>query len=246
MARHHGGVDHRPLQIGVGLAQSWANPAVDLIADARRAEALGFDSIWLSDPGRGGPQMLDPVATLAAAAAATERVGLGVSVLVLPTHHPIRLAQSLADGMNRARKQEAAGPELKALDDRLARLRRRLKDGDPDLDADELKTAIAAAEAKRAKLAKPARASVSVLATLPEAAARLHKRIARGINAKGDLIEAAKARDILRQLLGEIRISVDAEGVWAEFEAQPEKILLANHAHCPSRQRGNTSFRAHR
>jgi alkanesulfonate monooxygenase SsuD/methylene tetrahydromethanopterin reductase-like flavin-dependent oxidoreductase (luciferase family) len=89
-------MDQRPLQIGVGLAQSWAHPEVDALADARRAEALGFDSIWLSDPGRGGPQMLDPVATLAAAAAVTERVGLGVSVLVLPTHHPIRLAQSLA------------------------------------------------------------------------------------------------------------------------------------------------------
>lgn len=142
-----------------------------------------------------------------------------------------RLAQELADEMNKARKQEAEAPALKALDERIARLRRRLKDGDPDLDADELQAAINAAEAKRAKVAKPPRASISILTTLPAAAAKMRQEIERGINAKGDLQETARTRDILRQLLGEIRIRVDAAGVWAEFEQQSEKLLLANQSH---------------
>src|ERR1700686_5179236 len=66
---------------------------VDRIADlARRTEAAGFPGIWIGDSlGRGRPT-LDPLAVLAALAAVTERVELGISVLQIPLRHPIELA----------------------------------------------------------------------------------------------------------------------------------------------------------
>jgi alkanesulfonate monooxygenase SsuD/methylene tetrahydromethanopterin reductase-like flavin-dependent oxidoreductase (luciferase family) len=59
---------------------------------ARRAEASGFPGIWVGDSlGRGRPT-LDPLATLAALATATERVELGIAVLQVSLRHPIELA----------------------------------------------------------------------------------------------------------------------------------------------------------
>ena len=42
------------------------------------------------------PYLYDPLLTLTWAAAATERVGLGTSVLVVPQHNTLALANSLA------------------------------------------------------------------------------------------------------------------------------------------------------
>ena len=63
------------------------------IADyARRIEAGGFPGIWVGDSmGRGRPT-LDPLTALAALAAVTERVELGVGVLQVPLRHPVELA----------------------------------------------------------------------------------------------------------------------------------------------------------
>src|SRR6478672_7073582 len=63
------------------------------IADyARRAEAAGFPGIWVGDSmGRGRPT-LDPLASLAALATATEKVELGIAVLQVSLRHPIELA----------------------------------------------------------------------------------------------------------------------------------------------------------
>ena len=59
---------------------------------ARRVEAAGFPGIWVGDSlGRGRPT-LDPLTELAALAAVTERVELGISVLQLPLRNPIELA----------------------------------------------------------------------------------------------------------------------------------------------------------
>jgi alkanesulfonate monooxygenase SsuD/methylene tetrahydromethanopterin reductase-like flavin-dependent oxidoreductase (luciferase family) len=59
---------------------------------ARRIEAGGFSGIWVGDSlGRGRPT-LDPLATLAALATATERVELGIAVLQVSLRHPIELA----------------------------------------------------------------------------------------------------------------------------------------------------------
>jgi len=63
------------------------------IADyARRIEASGFPGIWVGDSlGRGRPT-LDPLTALAALAAVTEHVELGIGVLQVSLRHPIELA----------------------------------------------------------------------------------------------------------------------------------------------------------
>jgi alkanesulfonate monooxygenase SsuD/methylene tetrahydromethanopterin reductase-like flavin-dependent oxidoreductase (luciferase family) len=59
---------------------------------ARRMEASGFPGIWVGDSmGRGRPT-LDPLTALAALAAVTERVELGIGVLQVSLRHPIELA----------------------------------------------------------------------------------------------------------------------------------------------------------
>ena len=68
---------------------------------ARRAEELGFDSLFVTDHLLAARQFysasfLDSVTTLALAAGVTERVRLGTSVMVLPTRHPVVLAKELS------------------------------------------------------------------------------------------------------------------------------------------------------
>ena len=71
---------------------------------ARRAEALGFDSVWVSDHffysfARYGADpspiaSLEPLTTLAGVAAVTDRVRLGTLVLCAPFRHPALLARA--------------------------------------------------------------------------------------------------------------------------------------------------------
>ena len=73
---------------------------------ARRAEDLGFDSVWVSDHlfysfGRYGADAtpigsLEPMTTLAGLASVTDRVRLGTLVLCAPFRHPALLAKSAA------------------------------------------------------------------------------------------------------------------------------------------------------
>ena len=70
---------------------------------ARQAEDLGFAEVWVSDhlavPASASypPAFLyEPVVSLTWAAAATERIGLGTTVLVLPYRHPLHLSKELA------------------------------------------------------------------------------------------------------------------------------------------------------
>ncbi len=85
---------------------------------ARHAEELGFADVWVSDhvvhPAEQtypSPYLLDPFATLTWAAAVTERVRLGTSVLVVPQHNPVWLANHLAslDAMSGGRLVVGAG-----------------------------------------------------------------------------------------------------------------------------------------
>lgn len=85
---------------------------------ARHAEELGFADVWVSDhvvhPAEQtypSPFLLDPFATLNWAAAVTSRVGLGTSVLVVPQHNPVWLANHLAsiDAMSSGRLTVGAG-----------------------------------------------------------------------------------------------------------------------------------------
>ncbi len=107
------------------------------------------------------------------------------------------------------------------------RLRERLKAGDPDLTADELQVAIDRAEAKRRELidARPAeRENARVLAMLPRAAELYREQIDQGLG--GEPAASAKARVVLREMLGEIMLSPGEGGsLWAEYAMQPAALL---------------------
>jgi probable F420-dependent oxidoreductase len=75
-----------------------------LLDCARAAEAAGVDDLWVTDhiaippdqsEGSNG-RYLDPLATLAYLAGATERIGLGTGVLVLPYRPPLATAKWVA------------------------------------------------------------------------------------------------------------------------------------------------------
>jgi probable F420-dependent oxidoreductase len=73
----------------------------ELAAFARRAEDLGFDSVWATDHLLHQSRFyavpwLDPILSLTYVAATTSRLRLGTSVLVLPTRQPVVLAKQIA------------------------------------------------------------------------------------------------------------------------------------------------------
>jgi probable F420-dependent oxidoreductase len=93
------------MKLGFGLPVSGAwSSAESVRLVARRAEELGYDSLWtfqrLLHPAEGEwgttyHSVHDPLITLAHAAALTERVRLGVAVLDTPFYAPILLAKQL-------------------------------------------------------------------------------------------------------------------------------------------------------
>jgi probable F420-dependent oxidoreductase len=92
--------------IGFSLLNNWGiDDAQALVDIAGRAEELGVDSVWVHDhvfnvghvlDRIGGKPYYEPLTLLSFVAARTRRVRLGTSVLVLPYHHPIRLAKMAA------------------------------------------------------------------------------------------------------------------------------------------------------
>lgn len=73
----------------------------ELATFARRAEDLGFDSVWATDHLLHQSKFyavpwLDPIISLTYAAAATSRLRLGTSILVMPTRQPVVLAKEIA------------------------------------------------------------------------------------------------------------------------------------------------------
>lgn len=92
------------MKLGIHLPQYGRAASPEAItAVAVRAEALGLADVWVSDhivqPASQtypSPYLFDPLLTLAWVAAATTRIGLGTSVLVVPQYHPLHLANSLA------------------------------------------------------------------------------------------------------------------------------------------------------
>src|SRR6266568_2511091 len=103
------------MKLGFNLPQ--VGPAVGrdaIIAVAKRAEELGYDSLWVTErvlwplepqTGYGGradgaiptpyQTVLDPIESLTFAAAYTSRVSLGTSVLVFGYYNPVLLARRL-------------------------------------------------------------------------------------------------------------------------------------------------------
>ena len=75
-----------------------------LLEVARRADTLGFDSLWVTDHVivpkdvyiAYREEMLDPLAVLPWLAGVTERIALGTSVIILPYRSPLPVAKLLA------------------------------------------------------------------------------------------------------------------------------------------------------
>jgi len=70
-----------------------------------RAEALGYDSLWVQEQMISDAAILEPVALLTYVAALTSRVRLGTAVLLTVVRNPVELAKSLAtiDQLSRGR-----------------------------------------------------------------------------------------------------------------------------------------------
>ena len=86
------------VRVGVGLPQLY-DPEL-LARFARRAEELGFAHAWSLDAVVGSSTshapVLDGLHTLTFAAAVTERIGLGMALIVMPRRLPALLAKELA------------------------------------------------------------------------------------------------------------------------------------------------------
>ena len=82
------------VRIGFGLGTSTTlnGPSYGTVVDS--LEALGFDSLWLSER-ISGPAP-DPLVAMAYGAGRTERLKFGMSVMVLPGRNPVVLAKELA------------------------------------------------------------------------------------------------------------------------------------------------------
>jgi probable F420-dependent oxidoreductase len=93
------------MKFGVWLPNCRHLATPDIIRDtAVRAEALGYDSVWVSDhvvvPRANirnfGETIFDPLVTLAVAAGATRQVQLGTTVLIVPYRHAVVTAKMIA------------------------------------------------------------------------------------------------------------------------------------------------------
>lgn len=71
-----------------------SDPA-SLFQMAERAEALGYDSIWVGDSLTARPR-IDALTTLAAVGSRTRRVRLGTAIFLAALRHPVLLAYQLA------------------------------------------------------------------------------------------------------------------------------------------------------
>lgn len=63
---------------------------------ARLAESLGYASLWTHEHHSEGMMYPDPLMALAALVPTTNSIRLGTSMLLLPIHHPVRVAQEAA------------------------------------------------------------------------------------------------------------------------------------------------------
>lgn len=81
-----------PTREQVMAGQPQAAPLLDL---AKRAEALGFDSVWVGDSVLARPRH-DPLTLLAAVAARVPRVEMGTAVLLPALRNPVLLAHQIA------------------------------------------------------------------------------------------------------------------------------------------------------
>ena len=88
--------NEKAVPYGIALPQVFPDGPVDmgLVRDsAERAEALGYDGLWVMDQIIGGASALEPIGLLSYAAAVTNRIRLGTSVIVVSNRNPVLLAK---------------------------------------------------------------------------------------------------------------------------------------------------------
>ena len=88
------------MKIGIASPHIFPDGKVDMEfvgRFVRKAEELGYSSLWTQERVTGRPNVLHPTTFLAYIAGQTSRARLGVSVLVLPRHNPVHLAKQMAD-----------------------------------------------------------------------------------------------------------------------------------------------------
>ena len=88
------------MKIGIASPHIFTDGNVDMTFAAsyvRRAEELGYASLWTQERVTGSPTVLHPLSFLAWLAGQTSTARIGVSVLVLPRHNPVMLAKLAAD-----------------------------------------------------------------------------------------------------------------------------------------------------
>jgi probable F420-dependent oxidoreductase len=84
---------------GIAIPQVFSESPIDLELIrkfAAKAEALGYDSLWVQEQILSDVSILEPVTLLTYVAAITSKVRLGSSVLLTVVRNPIQLAKSLA------------------------------------------------------------------------------------------------------------------------------------------------------
>ena len=99
----------------VGIAMFVTDYSIDVVALAQKAEACGFDSVWLPEhpiipvqtttpfPGAADgvippyyAHAMDPFVALAAAAAVTSKIKLGTGICLVPERNPLHTAKEIA------------------------------------------------------------------------------------------------------------------------------------------------------
>src|SRR5262247_1247182 len=80
------------MKIGLSPLQGQAG-FEETLQECERAEAAGFDSIWLGEHHNNPVLYPAPLIGLAAIASRTRRVRLGTGVLLLPLYHPLAVAE---------------------------------------------------------------------------------------------------------------------------------------------------------
>jgi probable F420-dependent oxidoreductase len=84
---------------GIAIPQTFTSLAADVEHIRKfvsRAEALGYDSLWVQEQIISDSAILEPVTLLTYTAALTSRPRLGTSVLLTVIRNPVQLAKSLA------------------------------------------------------------------------------------------------------------------------------------------------------
>lgn len=96
----HAASDQRRLSVGLPQIVEGSDPARAIADYAARAEALGFSGLWTLESGVGAVTahmpILDGLQALAHVAAVTDKVRLGIAIIVLPRRNPVLLAKELS------------------------------------------------------------------------------------------------------------------------------------------------------